>query len=181
MNWTELLKNEIEVAYKATNGLLDLVDEDGLDWKPTEGSNWMTTGQLLMHLCIACGAPMCGYVTGDWGLPEGVDVEDLSAVRETLELKPEENLPSAEQLPSIGSVNEAKEYLAEDKQLALDMVAPCDEEKLANQASKAPWDTTETILGHRLLCMVAHLSHHKGQLFYYLKLQGEPVNTSHLF
>jgi hypothetical protein len=33
------------------------------------------------------------------------------------------------------------------------------------------------ILGRRLLQMVDHLKAHKGQLFYYLKLQGKPVNT----
>ncbi len=59
------------------------------------------------------------------------------------------------------------------------MVAECDEDKL-DQTSKDPWDATELLLGHRLLYMVAHLNHHKAQLFYYLKLQGKPVNTSHL-
>jgi uncharacterized damage-inducible protein DinB len=172
MNWTELLKSEIESTYKGTDGLLDLVDADSLDWKPSEGSNWMTTGQLLMHLTIACGAPMRGYVTGDWGLPEGVDIDDLS---------PGEFLPPAEKLPTIASVSAAKAFLAEDKQLALDMVAACDEDKLASQTAKAPWDSTEMILGHCLLHMVVHLSHHKGQLFYYLKLQGKSVNTSHLW
>jgi len=166
MNWTELLMSEIESVYKVTQGLLDLVDEESLDWKPSEGSEWMTTGQLLMHLTIACGAPMCGYVTGDWGLPEEVDINDFSQLREIIGLSEEETLPPAEKLPTIGSVSEAKEYLAEDK--------------LANQPSKAPWEDTELILGHRLLHMVAHLSHHKAQLFYYLKLQGKPVNTSHL-
>jgi hypothetical protein len=29
--------------------------------------------------------------------------------------------------------------------------------------------------------MVGHLAQHKGQLFYYLKLQGKPVNTAHLW
>lgn len=181
MNWTELLTSEIESVYKATQGLLDLVDEESLDWKPSEGSDWMTTGQLLMHLAISCGAPMCGYVTGDWGLPEGVDINDFSQVREVIGLSEEEDLPPAEKMPSIGSVSEAKEFLAEDKQLALDMVAKCDEDKLANHPSKAPWDDTEVILGYRLLHMVAHLNHHKAQLFYYLKLQGKPVNTSHLW
>jgi len=124
---------------------------------------------------------MHGYVTGDWGLPEGVDINDLSQVREILGLSQDEDLPPAEKLPTLGSVAEAKEFLAEDKQLALDMVARCDEDTLANQTSKAPWEATEIILGHRLLHMVAHLSHHKAQLFYYLKLQGKPVNTSHLW
>ncbi|MDE0394080.1 MAG: hypothetical protein OYK82_04805, partial [Gammaproteobacteria bacterium] len=29
--------------------------------------------------------------------------------------------------------------------------------------------------------MIWHLAQHKGQLFYYLKLQGKPVNTMHLW
>ena len=55
MNWTELLKTEIAMTYGATEGLLELVDEDALDWKPATGDNWMTTGQLLFHLTSACG------------------------------------------------------------------------------------------------------------------------------
>ena len=113
MNWTELLKNEIESVYNATDGLLDLVDEDSLDWKPSEGSNWMTVGQLLMHLTIACGAPMRGYVTGDWGLPEGVDINDFSQVREVIGLSQEEDLPPAEKLPTIGSVSEETRKVCE--------------------------------------------------------------------
>ena len=29
--------------------------------------------------------------------------------------------------------------------------------------------------------MIGHLSTHKNQLFYYLKLQGLPVHTGHLY
>jgi hypothetical protein len=90
-------------------------------------------------------------------------------------------LPPAEKLPTVGSVAEAKKLLAEDKQVALDMLAKCNEDKLANETASAPWDPTEMILGHRLLQMVGHLNQHKGQLFYYLKLQGKPVNTGHLW
>ncbi len=172
MNWKELLKTEIENSYKLTDGLFDLVDEESLDWKPSLENNWMTTGQLLMHLTNACGAPMRGFVTGDWGLPEGIDASDLS---------PEEMLPSAEKLPTIGSVTEAKELLAKDKQLALDMLAECEEDRLANETVRAPWNPAKAILGYYLLQMVAHLSQHKSQLFYYLKLQGKPVNTGNLW
>ena len=79
MNWSELLKREIESTYKATEGLLDLVDNNKLGWKPGTGSNWMTMGQVLMHLTIACGAPMQGFVTGDWGIPEDFDLSDMSS------------------------------------------------------------------------------------------------------
>lgn len=172
MNWKELLKSEIESTYKLTEGLINLLDEDKLDWKPSAENNWMTTGQLLHHLSDACGAPIKGFVTGDWGLPEGVDLTNLS---------PEEMLPSAEKLPTVNSVTEAKKLLQKDKRIALDMLGKCDEEILTNQISKAPWDSSEMILGHRLLQMISHLSHHKTQLFYYLKLQGKKVNTSHLW
>jgi uncharacterized damage-inducible protein DinB len=172
MNWTELLKSEIEHTYTVTDKLLDIVDEDSLDWKPSAENNWMTTGQLLSHITDACGMPIRGFVTGDWGLPEGVELSDLS---------PEEMLPPAEKLPTIESVAKAKELLAADKKLALDMLGQCDEKSLANNISRAPWDSSEIVLGYRLLQMISHLSHHKSQLFYYLKLQGKPVNTGHLW
>ena len=172
MNWIELLKSEIEGTYKLTDGLMDLVDYDSLDWKPSTENNWMTMGQLLMHLTNACGAAMRGFVTGDWGLPEDIDISDLS---------PEEMLPPADKMPTIGSVADAKELLAKDKQLALDMLAECDEDKLANETVSAPWDPTDVVLGYRLLQMVAHLNQHKSQLFYYLKLLGKPVNTGYLW
>ena len=105
-------------------------------------------------------------------MPEGVSVDEMS---------PEDMLPPAEQFPALGSVDEAKRLLAADKQLALDMLARCPEERLATGVATAPWDPTEMLLGHRLLDMVQHLKSHKAQLFYYLKLQGVPVHTGHLW
>ena len=172
MSWTELLKREIDGTYKVTNGLLELVNDSSLDWKPAASNNWMTTGQLLRHLTDACGAAMKGFVTGDWGMPDGIDISELSE---------EEMLPMAETMPSIESVAEAKRLLEEDRQLAMDMLSRCSETQLATQVAPAPWDPQEMILGHRLLQMVEHLKQHKGQLFYYLKLQGKPVNTMHLW
>jgi hypothetical protein len=46
----------------------------------------------------------------------------------------------------------------------------------------APWAPgREFVLGWHLLQMVRHLDLHKAQLFYYLKLQGESVNTGDLW
>ena len=42
MNWTELLRKEIETTFKVTEGLLDLVDEGKLDWKPV--NTWTLYG-----------------------------------------------------------------------------------------------------------------------------------------
>ncbi len=173
MNWTQLLKSELETAYDTTARLLDKVDPDSLDWKPGSGGNWMTVGQLLQHLGGACGAPCKGFVTGDWGLPPGVKLEDLSA---------EEMLPPAEKLPAVRSVDEARKLLCEDKAVALAMIDAAGENDLAGRQVSAPWAPgLEYALGRHLLQMVQHLDVHKAQLFYYLKLQGKPVNTADLW
>ena len=173
MNWTELLKSEIESTYKTTNRLINVLDADGLDWKPSTGNNWMTTGQLLKHISNACGFCVKGFVTGDWGFPPDFDVSKLP---------PEEMLPPAEKMPAVSSVDEARQLLADDKKTALEMLAQCSEEDLSAKLAAAPWaPALKKVLGLYLLEMVAHLAQHNHQLFYYLKLQGKPVNTIHLY
>jgi hypothetical protein len=78
-------------------------------------------------------------------------------------------------------VDEAMKKLAADKKVALDMVAKAGEKDLAARKIAAPWDPTEKLLGVQCLHMVGHLGTHKSQLFYYLKLQGKPVNTGHMY
>lgn len=167
----EMIRGAIEYNYAVAEKLMDKVDPAMLDWKPATGTNWMSTRQLLMHVTNACGSSIKGFVTGDWGLPEGMD---LSTMAEDV------MLPSAENLPSVESLGQAKQLLAEDKAVALEMLNAVSEEQLATQISTAPWDTMEFPLGVRMLQMVDHLKQHKGQLFYYLKLQGQPVNTMDL-
>jgi len=172
MNWKKLLKAEMESNYKVAGALLELVDEDQLDYKPSTGSNWMTMGQVIRHVTDACGSGFRGFITGDWGLPPGKDINNLP---------PEEMLPSAEKMPTVKSVAEAKKMLTRDKKLSLAMLRKCREKELAHKIAPAPWDPSEIVLGHRLLQMVGHLNQHKGQLFYYLKLQEKPVHTGHLW
>jgi hypothetical protein len=172
MNWTDLIKGELENTYRAADQLLAMVDDDKLGWKPATGSNWMTTGQLIQHMSDACGAPCRGFVTGEWGFPEGVDPSTL----------PEDAmLPPAEKMPAAENVAQARRLLQADKRLALEMLARAGEDDLNQKSVPAPWDPRPLSLGLRLLQMVAHLNQHKGQLYYYLKLQGKPVNTMHLW
>lgn len=172
MNWMELLKCNLEGAYGVTEKMIDMVDDAHLGWKPATGSNWMTTGQLLRHISDACGSGFKGFVTGDWGFPEGVDPSSIPA---------EQMMPPAEKLPAVASVAEAKRLLAEDKRLALAMLSKVSEQDLATRQAPAPWDKEAMLLGPRLQQMITHLEQHKGQLFYYLKLQGKPVHTGHLW
>jgi uncharacterized damage-inducible protein DinB len=173
VNWTQFLKSEVETAYATTVKLMDKVDPNSLGWKPESGSNWMTVGQLLKHIAEGCGTGCRGFVTGDWGLPAGTKMEDLSF---------EEMMPPAEKLPTVASVDEAKKLLAEDKALALRMIDQAGETDLENKEIPVPWAPgTSLVLGRHLLHMVKHLDRHKSQLFYYLKLQGKPVNTVDLW
>ncbi len=173
MNWTELLKESVQGAYAATDALMAKVTDSDLNWKPATGSNWMTAGQLLMHLTNACGACCRGFATGDWGLPAGVEMKDLP---------PEQMLPPAEQLPAVASVAEARRLLAADKALALQMIDQVGEAELQGKVVAAPWDPAHPrTLGANFLGMVGHLNSHKSQLFYYLKLMGRPVHTGDLW
>jgi len=172
MNATDLIKAELADAYAVTQRLLDLVDEGSLDWKPASGDNWMSQGQLLHHLTNACGSGFKGFVTGDWGFPADFDPSAMSE---------EDMMPPAEKLPTVVSLVETRRLLAEDQALALACLAQVDEVELETRPAPAPWDGSTMMLGRRLLQMVQHLNQHKGQLFYYLKLQGKPVNTMHLW
>jgi len=172
MNWKNLLKRQAEDAYHATEGLLGLVKDDMLGWKPTSGSNWLTTGQLLKHLTGACGAMCKGFATGDWGAPSESSEDTGAAV---------DMLPPAERFPAVSSVAEAVRGLAADKALMLETLKATSEKGLSGRRLSAPWNPTERPLGEWFAESIEHLVSHKAQLFYYLKLQGLPVNTGNLW
>lgn len=172
MRLTDLLRSEAEHMYRATENLFKMVDANKLDWKPSTGSNWMTTGQLLMHCTSACGFCVKGFVTGDWGMPAGAKTEEMS---------PDQMLPPASKMPTVQSVQQALELLAQDKQTALKFIAEAGEDNLLAKKLAAPWGGPERTLFQHLYEMIGHLGQHKGQLYYYLKLQGKDVNTGHLW
>ncbi len=121
----------------------------------------MTTSELLRHLTNACGWCCERFVTDTW-----MEVMQGTA-------------PSPG--TDVESIAEAKQLLAEDKALTLRLIEEAGEEALAEKQMAAPWDPTVRPLGQHILGMIAHLGQHKGQLFYYLKLQGKPVTTWALY
>jgi uncharacterized damage-inducible protein DinB len=172
MALVQILTREIETAYAVTDKLLARVTDADLDFRPTTGRSWMTVGQLLRHLGDACGVPMRGFVTGDYGLPDGTRFEDLP---------PEQMLPPAETLPKVACVEDARRLLAQDREVALAALAEAGETDLLCRRFAAPWGGPELTLFEHLLHMVDHLRQHKGQLFYYLKLLGRDVATGDLW
>ena len=162
MGWKDILAAQVEAAFRATESLLDLVSDEELHWKPSDGENWMTSGQLIEHMTDSCGSMMRGFATGEWSFPDQM---------------PE----SVDGFPSVASVSEGKGNLAADKKVALDTIADLSEQDLTDRMVQAPWAKTPYPLGHQLSQMISHLELHKAQLFYYLKLQGNPVHTGHLW
>ena len=172
MNWTELLNSRVNEVFAATEGLLDHVDEGSFDWRPETGHNWMTMGQLLEHCVTACGCCMAGFVTGDWKMPDGTDVSEMS---------PEEMMPPADKMPTAKDLASVRAGLAADKKLSHEMIAKAGESDLATKMVTAPWMPMPLPLGVQLASMIGHLENHKAQLFFYLKSQGKPMHTGLLY
>lgn len=172
MKWMELLTDEIVYSYSVTDHLMSLARDDELDWKPDHGSNWMSMGQLLMHMTDACGSTFEGLISGAWDIREEYAVNDLDIQR---------IFPPADKLPSVNSVADARKLLSEDRKLALKSLKKCTEEELSGKYAPAPWTRHPMILGQRLLHMLFHLNQHKDQLYYYLKLTGRSVSTCNLY
>ena len=169
MTPSEVLIDEAEASYAIAERLFRRVADDELSWTPNEGRGWMTMGQLLMHCAsFGCGKAIQGFVEGDWG-PAAEGASERAHV------------PPPTALPSVVTVRQALELLAEDRRLAVGGIAAVDDAELFEKRVAAPWGGGELPLFQQLLHMIAHLVQHKGQLFYYLKLMGKDVSTADLW
>lgn len=175
MKLSEVLIEEAESTYAVAEQLFRRVRDEDLAWKPASpGTEWMTTGQLLMHCAsFGCGKAVRGFATGDWGRELAEYGGDDAAAKS--------HLPAAAELPAVRSVDEALRLLAADRELALRSLAAVDDTSLLEDRRPAPWGGAELTLFQHLLHMIAHLAQHKGQLFYYLKLMGQDVRTPELW
>jgi hypothetical protein len=172
MRLTDLLKQDANAAYDTTAGLFKLVDASKLSWKPPTGKNWMTLGQVVQHCTNSCGSGVKGFVSGDWDLPDGTNMEDLP---------PDQMLPPAEKLPTASSIDAALKELEADRATCMEYLEKAGEESLLSKKSAAPWGGPEMTLFQHCNSMIGHLAQHKAQLFYYLKMLDKDVNTQHLW
>lgn len=155
MNWKAILIEQVKDSYRAAEGLMEFVEDEHLSWKPESGENWMTVGQLINHIAIACGPTFKGFITGTWEFEE-----ELGAVK---------------------SVVEGRGKLVADKAAALELLGNLSNDDLTTRMVQPPWESESRPLGYFLSLMVSHLDVHKSQLFYYLKLMGKDVNTAHMW
>jgi uncharacterized damage-inducible protein DinB len=174
MTLSDVLREEVETTYDVTERLFRRVRDEDLGWKPaSDGTEWMTAGQLLMHCAsFGCGKAVRGFATGNWG-------EELAEYGD--DATQHTHLPAASELPAVRSVAEALRLLEADREVTLRAIAQLEDRTLLEDRRSAPWGGPELTLFQHLLHMIAHLAQHKGQLFYYLKLMGRDVRTADLW
>lgn len=147
-------------AYRPGAKLIGMVPADRLDWRP--GPTFMSLGQVICHLGLGLGGAIELLLNGNW--PQGEEMEKGMKL---------ENLPSC-------GVPEALEKLEKDKEVLRKALEGVSEEDFANRVVTVPWGMKGTV-ERMSIAFLEHFTNHKMQLFTYLKLLGQPVNTETLY
>ncbi len=149
-----------ESLYPPTVKLISLAPASKLDWAPAK-ENYMTLGQLLHHLAM-CPGTFVGAVNDAFPPPESFQKfiqEDLKNTK----------TPEAARREASRGWEEAK--------AALSGVRDAD---FHTRMITVPWGPPMP-LWRVCLSMADHWANHKYQLFFYLKLLGQSVNTMTLY
>ncbi|MGD0697445.1 MAG: DinB family protein [Terriglobia bacterium] len=152
--------NVVMETYRPGAKLIGMAPTDRLDWRP--GPTFMSLGQLICHLSDGLGGAIELLLSGNW--PPGEEMEKGMKL---------ENLPSC-------GVQEALEKLEKDKEVLRKSLEGVSEEDFANKVVTVPWGMKGTVERMSIL-FLEHFTNHKMQLFTYLKLLGQPVNSDTLY
>jgi len=159
-----MTKNEfyevVMQSVRPAEKLISMVPTDKLDWRP--GPTFMSTGQVIFHLSDGLGVGLETMLSGKW--PPSEEMEAAMKL---------ENMPSC-------SFQEALDRLAKDSRILRSTLDGITDADFTNRIVSVPWGWNaklEIMAVHFLV----HFSHHKMQLFSYLKLLGLPVNTESLY
>ena len=149
-----------ESIHRPSAKLILLAPANKLDWKPGEG-NYMSLGQLLHHLA---------------GCPGGLvaAVNNAFPPAEAFQKWVEEDLRNTK-TPEVAGRELSRGW--DEAKAALGRVSEAD---FQSKMVTVPWGPP-TPMWRTCLGMAEHWVNHKYQLFFYLKLLGQPVNTMTLF
>jgi hypothetical protein len=149
-----------ESLYRPTVKLISLAPAGKLDWKPGQG-NYMNLGQLLHHLSTCPG----GLVMA---------VNNAFPPSEAFQKFVQEDLKNTK-TPEVAGRELSRGW--DEAKAALSRVSEADfQAKMVAVPWGPPMPLWRTCLG-----MAEHWANHKYQLFFYLKLLGQPVNTMTLY
>lgn len=147
-------------SFRPAESLLKMVPADKLDYKPAP--DFMSMGQLVCHLCDGgIGEALRKTNSGDW--PKMEEMEESMK----------------HEMPAC-TIQEALDKLELDKKVLSETLAGISEEDFQNKLVSVPWGW-EAKMEMMALQFLSHFFHHKMQLFTYLKLLKQPVNTTTLY
>ncbi len=126
----------------------------------------MTLGELLQHTATAITPMVAMAVTGDMG--PAMSPEELHAA-----------VANGDFLVAITPA-EALKLVQEQKAALSEVLAQVDDHDWRKLSRTMPWGATATISGHAVGA-IDHGAGHRYQLFLYLKLLGQELNTAHLY
>ena len=149
-----------ESIYRPTAKLISLAPASKLDWKPGKGG-YMNLGQLLHHLSTCPGA----FVAA---------VNNAFPPSDAFQKFVQEDLRNTK-TPEV-AVREASRGWDEAKAALTGVSSAEFQARMVAVPWGPPMPLWRTCLG-----MAEHWVNHKYQLFFYLKLLGQPVNTMTLY
>ena len=144
----------IERLAKPVYYLISIAPDDKPDWRPVD--SMMTLGNLLWHLA-----------------------EAFSIISVVAERDWSERFTTPQTPKSVGPA-EALEILESHINPAIESVRKLSDEEYYESFVKTPWGD-EDKMSVMLMNMCDHITHHKMQLFLYLKMLGFNLNTFHLY
>ena len=137
---------------KPTRHLMSLTPEERFDWSP--GDKLMPLGRLIAHLAYSPGVVV--YLLIGENLPK--------------------HYMAFEQIPLDDALKEYDRSVDE----AVASMEALPEENFGSEEIKAFWGAVER-RSKLLMLVFDHLTHHKMQLFIYLKIIGMELNTNDLY
>src|SRR5574337_89608 len=149
-----------ESIYRPSAKLISLAPSGKLDWKPAHG-NYMSLGQLLHHVATCPGT----FVAV---------VNNAFPPAEAFQKFMEENLKNTK-TPDVAGRELSRGW--DEARAALNGVRDAD---FQSRMVRIPWGPPMP-LWRMCLGMAEHWANHKYQLFFYLELLGQPVNTMPLY
>ncbi len=149
-----------ESIHRPSAKLISMASAGKLDWKPASG-NYMNLGQLLHHLSTCPG----GFVMA---------VNNAFPPSDAFQKFLQEDLKNTK-TPEVAGRELSRGW--DEAKAALSGLSLAD---FQVRMVAVPWGPPMP-LWRTCLAMAEHWANHKYQLFFYLKLLGQPVNTMTLY
>ena len=157
---SSVFQSKLESQIERTQHLIHLIPRDKLEWRPSTDA--FRVCDLLGHL-LDCLAGFCAALCA----AKPAELAHFAELRE---------LP----VNHCCGIDEARQRISEYNSRIAEGFAVLSDEDLAGRLKTVFSSEGEPILTI-LLNNLEHLINHKYQLFFYLKLMGEPVGTPDLY